>query len=148
MSESTNPESKYGLLQKLLGDYEYLGLVAQTIEEQLRLVEAAQTEMLTTIGSVRELVEKGKNRETFVPLGSGVMVPMSVHSPEKMLVLLGENVYAKLSVDKVEEYLSARVKLLGERTNELVRDYSTTLQRIQLLQPKINRLAQELQVGG
>jgi prefoldin alpha subunit len=148
LAEDVSQEGKYTLLQKLVGEYEYLGAVAQALEEQLRLIEAAELEVLTTISSVKELGDKALSRETLVSLGSGILAPMRLERYDKLLVLLGQNVYAKLSPTTVVEYLNNRVNFFRSRSTELVKEYSNTLQRIQLLQPKINRLAQELQQAG
>lgn len=138
---------KYTLLQKLAAEYEYLGSLGQVLEEQLKLVQAAEIEVITTLNSIKELNEKGSGRETLVPLGSGVLAKMQLASYQDLLVLLGLNVYAKMRIDDVSKYLENRMNLLRQRETELVQEYNNTAQRIQLLQPKIGRLVQELEQG-
>ncbi|MCL5788279.1 MAG: hypothetical protein M1357_00485 [Candidatus Marsarchaeota archaeon] len=122
--------------------------MAQAIEQQIRVIEAAEVELLTTMESVRELSEKAVDREALVPVGSGVMVASRLGSIDKLLVLLGQNIYAKMSPTGVTEYLNKRLGLVRSQTEELAKQYSSVLQRLQLLQPKITRLAEELQQAG
>jgi prefoldin alpha subunit len=138
---------KYSLLQKLAAEYEYLGSLGQVIEDQIKLVQAAEIEIITTLNSIKELNEKGSGRETLVPLGSGVLAKMQLVSYQDLLVLLGLNVYARMKIDDVSKYLESRMSLLRQREAELVQEYNNTAQRIQLLQPKISRLVQELEQG-
>ncbi len=147
MSSEESAQGKYELLQKLVAEYEYLRAVAQALEEQIRLAESAQQDLVVTIVSIQELGEKGLNRELLVPLGSGVMAETVLAKYDKLLVSLGLNIYAKLEPSKVVEYLNGRREFLKGRTDELVKDYSATLQRMGLLEPKINRLVRELQAG-
>jgi prefoldin, archaeal alpha subunit/eukaryotic subunit 5 len=146
--EDQSVSNKYSLLQKLVTEYEYLSSVAQVLDEQLKLIQAAELETLTTISSIKELGEKGLQRETLVSLGSGVLAKMMLQNYDHLLVLLGQNIYAKMSVSNVLKYLNDRINLLRERSAELLKEYTLTLQRIQLLQPKIERLVQELQIAG
>ncbi len=146
MSEGT-VEGKYQLLQKLVAEYEYLRALAQAIEEQIRLSEAAQQDLVVTMASIQELGEKGLNKQLLVPLGSGVMAESLLNKYDKLLVDLGLNIYVKLEPPKVIEYLNGRREFLKTRTDELVKNYSATIQRMSLLEPKINRLIRELQAG-
>ncbi|MEM3670308.1 MAG: prefoldin subunit alpha [Thermoprotei archaeon] len=148
MSGTPTVQEKYALFQKLAGEYEYLGALAQTIEQQLRLIDAAQLELASTIGSLKELSERASGREALVPVGSGVMMQATLNSFDRLLVLLGQNVYAKMSPGQIEEYLNGRLKVMKAQSDELVGEYTKTVQRLQLLQPKIERLAQELQQAG
>lgn len=146
MSEGS-AQSKYELLQKLVAEYEYLRAVAQALEDQIRLAEAAQQDLLVTISSIQELGEKALKKPLLVPLGSGVMAEAVLEKYDKLLVGLGLNIYAKLEPAKVVEYLNGRMEFLKKQLEELVRQYSATLQRMGLLEPKINRLVGELQAG-
>lgn len=146
MSEGS-AQSKYELLQKLVAEYEYLRILAQALEDQIRLAEVAQQDLAVTIASIQELGEKAVNKPILVPLGSGVMAEALLTKYDKLLVGLGLNIYAKLEPAKVVEYLNNRREFLKGRLEELVRQYSATLQRMSLLEPKINRLVGELQAG-
>ncbi|MEM0120743.1 MAG: prefoldin subunit alpha [Thermoprotei archaeon] len=147
MSSGESAQAKYELLQKLVAEYEYLRVAAQALEEQVRLAEAAQQDLIVTMGSIQELNEKGLNKQLLVPLGSGVMAETVLAKYDKLLVNVGLNIYVKLEPAKVVEYLNGRREFLKGRMDELVRDYSATLQRMGLLEPKINRLVGELQAG-
>jgi len=147
VSEGSSAQSKYELLQRLVAEYEYLRAVAQVLEDQIRLAESAQQDLAITSASIQELGERAVGRPLLVPLGSGVMAEAVLSKYDKLLVGLGLNIYVKLEPSKVVEYLNGRRDFLSKQLNELVGQYSATLQRISLLEPKINRLVGELQAG-
>ena len=123
----------------------------QTLEETLnqlnqrrelftmKLIEIEQTKQ--TI----EEVEKSKEADVFLPLGSGVFLPGKVSKKEKIIVGLGADIAVEKNVEEVKKVLEDRKKTLENGLEGVQINMLQVAQQMQTLQAEAQRLTPQSQ---
>lgn len=120
---------KESLLRDYLQQYMTYENTLNYIQSQIDSLRLSYTEALAAkslLGSFEEI----KDRDFLSGMGSGIFLVSKLSDKSKVMVSLGKDVVAKLTVKEAIEYLDNKIKMLDEA--------------ISALQTRLNEIAQEM----
>jgi prefoldin alpha subunit len=118
-------------IRSYLGEIEYL-------RNQVGVVDATITDLRTVDATLAYLKEKGKGKEIYIPLGSGVAIKGKIENPEDVIMDVGAGILVGAGVDEARENIEKRIKALMDLR-------LTLLKKIEEDTRKVNELLKELQ---
>ena len=109
-------------------------------------------EIENTLSSVEE-VQKSKGDEIFLPLGSSVHVPGTLHKTKNMIVELGADVAIECTTERAKEILEKRKKIIEDGLQAIEKELVNLSNDLLKLEPEIRTILektkgpQELEAG-
>lgn len=132
--------------QELQEKYLELQILKQQISsfvEQKQAIDERENELSITIDALKKLGSIKKGEEMWSSIGSGAFVRSDIKDIEKVLVAVGAGVVMKESVSKAVEILESRFEELNKVGSEIVQQANVMLERINRLEPEVQKLAEE-----
>jgi len=99
-------------------------------------------EIETTLSSMEE-VEKSKGGEIFLPLGSSVHVPGTLHKTKKMMVELGADIAIECTIDKGKAVLEKRRKTIEDGLQAIEKELAGLSNELLKLEPEIRAILEK-----
>lgn len=119
-------------IRSYLGEIEYL-------RSQVGVIDATITDLRTVDATLAYLKEKGKGKEIYIPLGSGVAIRGGkIENPDDVIMDVGAGILVGATVDEARENIEKRIKALMDLRLALLR-------KIEEDTRKVNELLKELQ---
>ncbi|WP_232500626.1 prefoldin subunit alpha [Thermococcus kodakarensis] len=118
-------------IRSYLGEIEYL-------RSQVGVIDATITDLRTVDATLAYLKEKGKGKEIYIPLGSGVAIRGKIENPDDVIMDVGAGILVGATVDEARENIEKRIKALMDLRLALLR-------KIEEDTRKVNELLKELQ---
>ncbi len=132
-------------LQEKMLQYQTLEETLKQLNERRELFGNRLMEIDQTKQAIQE-VEKSKEDDVFVPLGSSVFLPGKLNKKEKMIVGLGADVALEKDPDEVRKILDERKKILEKGIEDLQNKMIEVVGQIRELEPEIQKLLSESQL--
>jgi len=118
-------------IRSYLGEIEYL-------RGQVGVIDATITDLRTVDATLAYLKEKGRGKEIYIPLGSGVAIKGKIENPDDVIMDVGAGILVGATVDEARENIEKRIKALMDLRLALLR-------KIEEDTRKVNELLKELQ---
>jgi prefoldin alpha subunit len=118
-------------IRSYLGEIEYL-------RNQVGVIDATIADLRTVDATLAYLKEKGKGKEIYIPLGSGVAIRGKIENPDDVIMDVGAGILVGATVDEARENIEKRIKALMDLRLALLR-------KIEEDTRKVNELLKELQ---
>ena len=141
-------ENKEKKQEELQHKYIELQILKQQIAqyvEQKQAFDEKESEMNATIDALRNLDTIKQGDEMWSSLGSSTFVRSDIKDTKKVLVAVGAGVVAKETVSRAIEILEGRVKDLNSAGVQIVEQANMMLERINELEPQVQRLMEQMQ---
>ncbi len=122
-------KKKESLLRDYLQQYMAYENTLNYIQSQMESIRSSYAEAFAA-KSLLDSFEEVKDREFLSGMGSGVFLISKLSDKDKVMVSLGKNIVAKLTVKEASEYLDNKIKMLNEAMS--------------ILQSRLNEVAQEM----
>lgn len=119
----------------------------QTLLAQRRLVEAQLKEVESTAEALRELSKVKEKNESFVHVGSGVYLRVSVPEEKEFLVDVGAKTVVEKNVSGVLSYLEERSNKLKDVLELLKKNIEELSPHIRESEARLAKLVKELESG-
>jgi len=126
-------------LQEKLVRYQILDNRIKVLMKRRELLVTKMLEIDTTLSTI-EGIEKKKEKEIFLPLGSGVYVLGNLKRTKKMIVELGANIAMEETVEKTEKILKKRKNILTKGLQAVENEMVNLSNEMLKLEPEINAL--------
>ncbi len=144
-SEKKKSKPSQQELQEKYIELQFLKQQINSFVEQKQAVDEKENELNATIEALKALPNVKKGEEMWSPLGSGSFVRSDIKDTEKVLVAIGAGVVTKEPLPKAIEILESRAKELNEIGQQIVGQANALLERINTLEPELERLAEHFQ---
>jgi prefoldin alpha subunit len=131
-------------LQEKMVQYQMLEESFKELNERRELFTSRMMEIEQTKQAIDE-IEKAKENNVFVPLGSSVFLPGKLDKKEKMVVGVGSDIVMEKSVEEVKEILDKRKKMLEEGMEDVQNHMEEIIEKIRKIEPEIQKMYSELQ---
>ena len=99
-------------------------------------------EIETTLSSIKE-IEKNKEGEIFLPLGSSVHIHGTLKKTKKMIVELGADIAVERNVEETKNILEKRKSILNSSLQAIEREMVNLGNELLNLEPEINALLEK-----
>ncbi|HJJ46679.1 MAG TPA: prefoldin subunit alpha [Methanocorpusculum sp.] len=109
MATNTNQTSLEQEVQSLQAYASEYSEQHRILAEQLKFIETAKGEALTSIATLESLGATEGDITTLLPLGGGVSVPATLHDTHTMFVTIGAGISVEKSVEDAVTYLHDRI---------------------------------------
>lgn len=126
-------------LQEKLARYQILNSRVKALMSRRDLLLTKILEIETTLSSIEE-VEKSKEQEILLPLGSNVHMPGTLKKTENMIVELGAGIAIESTVKKTKDILDKRKKLLEDGLKGMENEMVAISNELVRLEPEIKAL--------
>lgn len=129
--------------ERLEVDYESVIKDLNIIVDEVKEYETLQL----TINKIKELGIK-KNLETQVNIGENIFCEAKINNCERVIVKLGGDLFAELTLDRAEQFIEKRIALLNERASVFKKEAISIRARIHLILSSLDQLELYKQTGG
>ncbi len=118
-------------LRKLSIEMRFLEQTAETLQQRVRMLNAAMTDLAYANMSLESIEKEKENAELLVPIGGSSHIKVKLASPDKVIVGIG----AGVSIEKTLPDAKAIVK---ERLDELEKAIRSAQQQFAQVADRIN----------
>ena len=129
-------------LQEKLVRYQILDSRVKVLMKRRELLVAKILEIETTLVTIGE-IEKKKEEDLFLPLGSGVHVFGNLKRTKKMIVELGANIAIEESVEKTKKILKKRMNVLTKGLQTIENEMVNLSNEMLKLEPEIRAMMEK-----
>ncbi|AKB13186.1 MAG: prefoldin subunit alpha [Methanosarcina thermophila] len=132
-------------VRNLAARYQEFQRQAETLRQQMNMVQASITSCDQTIVTINELKaasEGGKITETMVPVGFGSFVHAEIKNADRIIVDLGSGFSAEKTADEAIETLNRRKEQLMKILQQMNASLTHYVQGMQALESEAARLQQ------
>ncbi len=133
-------------LQQKMMEYQLMEERLKQIDQQRDFFIEKMVEIEQTKQAVEEL-EKNKEEDVLVPLGSGLFLPGKINKKEKMLIGIGSDIILEKDSEGINNILEQRKKILEDNLENIQNSMMQIAKEMQLLQKEIQKLLPELKAG-
>ena len=126
-------------LEERLTEYRLLEQNHEVLMKRREEIIPRLIEIRGTIDSVEEL-EKGKEDEVFLPMGSGVFIPVKVNKKRKLIVAIGSDLVLENDLKGIKDLMKKRQEILEKGLESIEKDLISTENRMAGLEPKLREL--------
>ncbi len=134
-------------LQEKMLQYQMLEEKFKALNQRRELFSMKLVEIEQTNQAIGE-VEKSKETDVFVPLGSSVFLPGKLNKKEKMIVGIGADIAVEKNVEEVKKVIEDRRKTLENGLETVQSNMLQIAQQMQSLEPEIQKMLTKLQKAG
>ena len=134
---------KQNELQEKYMELQSLKQQISALVEQKQAVDEKEAEIKMTIDSLKKLDTIKDGEDMWSTLGSSTFVQSGIKDRNNVLVAVGAGVVVKESVPKAIELLEERAKDIEAVGAEVVNQANTFLQRVNQLEPELQKLAEQ-----
>ena len=121
--------------------YQVLHQRIQVLDNRRNLVLNRLIEVENTLFSLDELKQQ-KNKDIFLPLGSGVHASGSLKNVDNMIVLIGADVAIDMSFDKAKNTLEDNKKVLEDGLKTIEDELDKLAEELMNLEPQVQEIVQ------
>jgi len=129
-------------IQEKLVRYQVLEGRINALIKRRDLLIAKMLEIETTLSSIGE-IEKNKEGEIFLPLGSSVHIPGTLKKTKKMIVELGMGIVVERNVEETKDILEKRRSILNSGLQAIEKEMVNLSNELLNLEPEINALLEK-----
>lgn len=126
--------------EKILNEYEYYRVQAESLQKNLELVNASLGELDVVIKSLGEIKGQGKKNEILVPIGVDSYISSKILDTQNVILGIGAGVAVKKSIPEAKKDLEARIEELEGVRKELGDRLGLLLGKIEELAPKVQQI--------
>ncbi|WP_297465597.1 prefoldin subunit alpha [Thermococcus sp.] len=130
------PEEIQDEIRSYLGEIEYL-------RSQVSVIDATIANLRTVDATLAYIKEKGKGKEIYIPLGSGIAIKGKIEKPDDVIMDVGAGILVGATIDEARENIEKRISALMSlrlallrKIEEDSRKVTELLQELQKLQPE------------
>lgn len=126
-------------LQELSAKYQQYQYQAETIAQQMNMVQLTIKDVETALTTISGLKDVPAGQEIMVPIGFSTFVNATLTNPDHVVIGMGAGVSAEKNIDEAKELLAKRKEELNkyhEQLNTTITKLSQELQNIQKLVQK------------
>lgn len=113
----------------------------EIMSQQLRFIESARAEALTSIETVEGIAGVGGEADTLLNLGGGVFVRARVTDSQKMLVGIGAGVSVEKSPEDAVSYLKDRITEMDASAKRLAESLTKLSEQITAVQKRMGEIS-------
>jgi prefoldin, archaeal alpha subunit/eukaryotic subunit 5 len=131
-------------IKNMAARYQEFQRLAETLRQQMNMVQASITSCDQAIVTVNELktASAEKTVETMVPIGFGSFVHAEIKNADKVIVDLGAGFSAEKTVDESIETLNRRKEQLTKILEQMNASLTKYIQNMQALESEAAKLQQ------
>jgi len=129
-------------IQEKLVRYQVLEGRINALIKRRDLLITKMLEIETTLSSIGE-IEKNKEEEIFLPLGSSVHIPGTLKKTKKMIVELGMNIAVERNVEETKNILEKRKSILNSGLQAIEKEMVNLSNELLKLEPEIKALLEK-----
>lgn len=130
--------SQKELQQKML-EYQFLEEKFKELQQSRELFTMKIMEINQSSEALEE-IEKSKQDDVFLPLGSSIFVPGKIDKKEKMIVGVGADIAVEKNIGEIKELLEKRKKTLENGLESVQNNMLEIANQIRVLEPKIQEM--------
>lgn len=134
------------LQQKML-EYQILEENFKQLNQRRELFTMKLMEIEQTDQAIQEL-EKSKESDVLLPIGSSVFLPGRVSGKEKLVVGIGADIALEKDASEVKEILGKRRKTLENGLENVQQNMLQIANQMKVLEPEIQKMIEESQKAG
>ncbi len=108
------PEEIQDEIRSYLGEIEYL-------RSQVSVIDATIANLRTVDATLAYIKEKGKGKEIYIPLGSGIAIKGKIEKPDDVIMDVGAGILVGATIDEARENIEKRINALMELRLALLR---------------------------
>jgi len=138
--------SQKELQQKML-EYQILEENFKQLNQRRELFMMKLMEIEQTDQAIEEL-EKSKESDVLLPIGSSVFLPGKVSEKEKLVVGIGADIVLEKDASEVKEILGKRRKTLEVGLENVQQNMLQIANQMKVLEPEIQKMIEETQKAG
>jgi len=131
-------------IKNMAARYQEFQRLAETLRQQMNMVQASITSCDQAIVTVNELIiaSAEKTVETMVPIGFGSFVHAEIKNADKVIVDLGAGFSAEKTVDESIETLNRRKEQLTKILEQMNASLTKYIQNMQALESEAAKFQQ------
>uniref|UniRef100_A0A0N5AQU2 Prefoldin subunit alpha n=1 Tax=Syphacia muris TaxID=451379 RepID=A0A0N5AQU2_9BILA len=114
----------------------------ESVVKDINVIFAEIREYETLRLAISKIKETGvkENLETQVNIGKNIFCDAEISDCQRIIVKLGGDIFAELTLDRAEQYVEKRINLLNERASILEKEGHSIKARIHLILSSLNQL--------
>ena len=135
-------------IKNMAARYQEFQRQAETLKQQMNMVQASITscdQTIVTINELKAVSAEGKTAETMVPVGFGSFVHAEIKNADKVIVDLGAGFSAEKTADEAIETLNRRKEQLTKILEQMNASLTKYIQSMQALESEAAKLQQSAQ---
>jgi len=132
-------------IKNMAARYQEFQRQAETLKQQMNMVQASITscdQTIVTINELKAVSAEGKTAETMVPVGFGSFVHAEIKNADKVIVDLGAGFSAEKTADEAIETLNRRKEQLTKILEQMNASLTKYIQSMQALESEAAKLQQ------
>ena len=144
----THAQSKDEAGQELQKKYIELQMLKQHVNslvEQKQVIDEKRTELAITLNALNNLHSIAKGDEIWSTLGSGTFVKSDIKDHTNVLVAVGAGVVVSETTENAAKIIESRMADLETIERDIIKQAEAYIERINKLEPDVQRLAEEAQ---
>ena len=122
----------YNDVQRLISETEQLKAQLQFYVQQSRLVNDSITDLEGSKSALKEILSREEGEKILIPLGTQILIPVTIDSKETVVHDLGSNILKHLPIEESINKIESRIDLFKK-------SYSSLSQEIYKLQAIITQ---------
>jgi len=133
-------------LQQKMMEYQMMEEKMKQIGQQRDLFATKLMEIEQTEQAIRE-IEKSKQEDVFIPLGSGLFLPGKIDKKEKIIVGIGSDIIMEKGSEEIKKILEERKKILENGMENIQNNMLQIAQEMKSLQTEVQKLLTKQKTG-
>ncbi|MBS7659489.1 MAG: prefoldin subunit alpha [Candidatus Bathyarchaeia archaeon] len=131
-------------IRRLSVEIRFLEETAEAIQSRIRMLNAAISDLTYASMTLEGLEKEGENAELLVPIGGNSYIKARLQSADKVTVGIGAGISIEKTIQEAKEIVRKRIEELEKSREELQRQFSQVIARIQEDQDRLQKIAATL----
>ena len=134
-------------LRKLSIEMRFLEQTAETLQQRVRMLNAAMTDLAYANMSLESIEKEKENAELLVPIGGSSHIKVKLASPDKVIVGIGAGVSIEKTLPDAKEIVKERLDELEKAIRSAQQQFAQVADRINAGRSRLESLLSTVREG-
>lgn len=101
----------YNEVQALIRETDQLRAQLQFLDQQIQLINDSIIDLEGSKSALKEIMNRPEGESILIPLGTQILIPVTLNSKETVLHDLGSNILKNISIDESIKKIESRIEI-------------------------------------